>query len=69
MTLRDIGPMPMAAMICLVAAMLAGCVQMDVAVGMDDCFVSLSEEWWHFTLVNEPYPDTYFDFPVIRRHE
>lgn len=21
-------------------------------------------EWWHFTLVNEPYPDTYFTFPV-----
>ncbi len=22
------------------------------------------KEWWHFTLVNEPYPDTYFNFPV-----
>ena len=21
-------------------------------------------EWWHFTLAFEPYPDTYFDFPV-----
>ena len=21
-------------------------------------------EWWHFTLVNEPYPETYFKFPV-----
>ncbi len=21
-------------------------------------------EWWHFTLANEPYPDTYFQFPV-----
>ena len=21
-------------------------------------------EWWHFTLHDEPYPDTYFDFPV-----
>ena len=21
-------------------------------------------EWWHFTLRNEPYPDTYFGFPV-----
>ncbi|WP_433891232.1 D-Ala-D-Ala dipeptidase VanX [Streptomyces sp. CA-111067] len=21
-------------------------------------------EWWHYTLNDEPYPDTYFDFPV-----
>jgi len=21
-------------------------------------------EWWHFTLKNEPYPDTYFDFII-----
>lgn len=21
-------------------------------------------EWWHFTLVNEPFPDTFFDFLV-----
>ena len=21
-------------------------------------------EWWHFTLADEPYPETYFDFPV-----
>ena len=27
-------------------------------------FVGLEEEWWHFTLRDEPYPDTYFDFPV-----
>ncbi len=27
-------------------------------------FKPLEEEWWHFTLANEPYPDTYFDFPV-----
>ena len=27
-------------------------------------FRPLSEEWWHFTLENEPYPDTYFTFPV-----
>lgn len=27
-------------------------------------FKPLSTEWWHFTLLNEPYPDTYFDFPV-----
>lgn len=22
------------------------------------------EEWWHYTLRNEPYPETYFEFPV-----
>ena len=27
-------------------------------------FKPLKEEWWHFTLKNEPYPDTYFTFPV-----
>jgi D-alanyl-D-alanine dipeptidase len=25
---------------------------------------SYEKEWWHFTLKNEPYPDTYFDFPI-----
>ena len=24
-------------------------------------------EWWHFRLVNEPFPDTWFDFPVARQ--
>jgi D-alanyl-D-alanine dipeptidase len=24
-------------------------------------------EWWHFTLTPEPYPDTYFDFPIAPR--
>ena len=27
-------------------------------------FRPLREEWWHFTLENEPYPETYFNFPV-----
>lgn len=27
-------------------------------------FMPYDEEWWHFTLINEPYPDTYFTFPV-----
>lgn len=27
-------------------------------------FKHYDQEWWHFTLRNEPYPDTYFDFPV-----
>ncbi|MCF2857740.1 M15 family metallopeptidase [Pseudoalteromonas sp. SMS1] len=27
-------------------------------------FIGLSEEWWHFTLANEPHKDQYFSFPV-----
>lgn len=27
-------------------------------------FKPLVEEWWHFTLADEPYPDTYFTFPI-----
>jgi len=27
-------------------------------------FKGIDSEWWHFTLKNEPYPDTYFDFDV-----
>lgn len=26
--------------------------------------VPYPNEWWHFTLKDEPYPDTYFNFPV-----
>lgn len=29
-------------------------------------FVNYEDEWWHFTYQPEPYPDTYFDFPVER---
>jgi D-alanyl-D-alanine dipeptidase len=27
-------------------------------------FLPIEEEWWHFVLKDEPYPDTYFTFPV-----
>lgn len=27
-------------------------------------FKPIDCEWWHFTLEDEPFPDTYFDFPV-----
>ena len=27
-------------------------------------FRNYDKEWWHFTLRDEPYPDTYFDFPI-----
>jgi D-alanyl-D-alanine dipeptidase len=32
-------------------------------------FKPLAEEWWHFTLADEPYSDTYFDFPVIANED
>jgi D-alanyl-D-alanine dipeptidase len=32
---------------------------------MEDCgFNSYDCEWWHYTLKNEPHPNTYFDFPI-----
>lgn len=27
-------------------------------------FRPYEQEWWHFTLADEPWPETYFDFPV-----
>jgi D-alanyl-D-alanine dipeptidase len=27
-------------------------------------FKNYDMEWWHYTLKNEPYPDTYFDFVI-----
>ena len=27
-------------------------------------FAAYEKEWWHYTLTDEPYPDTYFDFPI-----
>ena len=27
-------------------------------------FIHYPKEWWHFTLRGEPFPKTYFDFPV-----
>lgn len=29
---------------------------------VDNNFVPYSEEWWHYTLQNEPFPNTYFNF-------
>ena len=32
---------------------------------MESCgFKVLPEEWWHFSLENETFPDTYFDFDI-----
>jgi len=27
-------------------------------------FQRYDHEWWHYSLRDEPYPDTYFDFPI-----
>ena len=33
---------------------------------MESCgFAAYESEWWHYALRREPYPDTYFDFPLI----
>jgi len=29
-------------------------------------FKTLESEWWHFTLADEPYKDTYFNHPVTQ---
>ena len=31
-------------------------------------FKPIDCEWWHFTLEDEPYPDTYFEFPVSSQY-
>lgn len=32
---------------------------------MVECgFKTIKSEWWHFTLIDEPFKDTYFDFDV-----
>lgn len=31
-------------------------------------FTPIFCEWWHFTLADEPYPETYFEFPVSAQY-
>jgi D-alanyl-D-alanine dipeptidase len=32
---------------------------------MESCgFISYACEWWHYMLEHEPYPNTYFNFPI-----
>ena len=31
---------------------------------MSNGFKPIVSEWWHFTLKEEPYPNTYFNFPI-----
>jgi zinc D-Ala-D-Ala dipeptidase len=33
---------------------------------MNECgFSGIHTEWWHYTLRDEPFPGTYFDFPIV----
>ncbi|HZW63184.1 MAG TPA: M15 family metallopeptidase [Flavobacteriaceae bacterium] len=38
--------------------------QLLQTVMLNHGFYSYSKEWWHFTLKNEPFPNTYFDFEI-----
>jgi D-alanyl-D-alanine dipeptidase len=38
--------------------------QLLLSVMEDSGFNGYECEWWHYTLNDEPYPSTYFDFPV-----
>ena len=44
----------------------AGRVNRDLLRGLMDHhgFQNLETEWWHYTLRDEPFPETYFDFVV-----
>ncbi len=35
---------------------------------MRNGFAPIDCEWWHFSLLDEPYPDTYFEFPVSSQY-
>ncbi len=39
--------------------------RLQLRVAMQADFNPYYKEWWHFTLKNEPFPTTYFNFPVI----
>lgn len=34
------------------------------SIMMKSGFIPYENEWWHYTLKNEPYPTTYFDFVI-----
>ncbi|WP_018683333.1 D-Ala-D-Ala dipeptidase VanX [Actinokineospora enzanensis] len=35
------------------------------AIMAESGFARYDYEWWHYSLTGEPYPDTYFDFPIV----
>jgi D-alanyl-D-alanine dipeptidase len=38
--------------------------QLLISLMQNHGFQNLKSEWWHFTLKDEPHPDTYFDFEI-----
>ena len=38
--------------------------QLLQTIMLEHGFRNYPKEWWHFTLRGEPYPNTYFDFPI-----
>jgi D-alanyl-D-alanine dipeptidase len=34
------------------------------SIMVDAGFQNYVNEWWHYTLIEEPYPDTFFDIPI-----
>lgn len=32
-------------------------------------WLGIDQEWWHFTFTLEPFPETYFNFPVVNYEE
>jgi D-alanyl-D-alanine dipeptidase len=33
---------------------------------LNNGFMPYENEWWHFTLKKEPFPNTYFKFPISK---
>lgn len=40
------------------------CRNMLVRLMDNQGFNNYEYEWWHYTLREEPFPETYFDFPI-----
>ena len=36
----------------------------DILLQVMENFSNYIDEWWHFTLINEPFKSTYFDFDI-----
>ena len=49
---------------CTLLILLAWISATALAGQLPQGLVYLDQEWWHFTLKDEPFPETYFNFPV-----